>query len=190
MKKIIVLLLLLVLTITVFAAETPVISKLELSNDKGTIKYNGEITIPESSVPAYAVMCKLNSGDDELDLFSSEVVDNKFEGSFTVTKNGTYTVYCANYDSGSIKSETIKIEDITNPKTGDEVEIYCIVFAVSVAAVVIALMYPKYLKKNRKSTAPAVKRSTTKKATTPKKTTTTKKAATKKTTAKKTTKKK
>jgi len=173
MKKIIVILsLLFVLPITVFAAETPVVSKLELTNEKGTIKYNGEITIPENSVPAYAVMCKLYSGDDEIDLFSSEVVDNKFEGSFTIAKNGTYTVYCANYDSGAIKSETIKIEDVVNPKTGDLVEVYCIVFAFCIAALTLACAYPKYLKKSKKTTGSAVKKTTTKKTSTPKKTAT------------------
>ena len=185
MKKIIVLLLLLVLPVTVFAAEAPKVTKLELKNDKQVITYTGEME--DGSL---AVMCKLyNSNNEELDYLSTAVDTNKFEGKFTVSKNDTYKVSCANYEGGEIKSETIKVAN-ANPKTGDEVEIYCIVFAVSVAAVVIALMYPKYLKKNRKSTAPAVKRSTTKKTTTPKKTTTTKKAATKKTTAKKTTKKK
>lgn len=172
MKKIIVLLLLLVFPVTAFAKEAPIVTKLELANEKGTIKYNGEVQDPTvSGDPSYAVMCKLyNSKDEEIDLLSSAVDNHKFEGTFTVTENGTYTVYCANYDGGEIKSETIKIADISNPKTGDISDVYCFVLGVSVAAFVIALMYPRFLKKNRKSTAPAAKKTTTKKATTKKKT--------------------
>ena len=184
MKKIIVLLLLLVLPITAFAAE-PNVVKLELKSDKQVISYTGEM-----EDGSFAVMCKLyNSNNEELDYLSSEVSNKKFEGKFTVSKNDTYKVSCANYEGGEIKSETIKIEN-ANPKTGDLVELYCIVFAFCIAALTIACAYPKFLKKSKKSTAPAVKKTTAKKTSTAKKTTSTKKTSTpKKTTTKKTSKK-
>lgn len=148
MKKIIVIIsLLFIFPMTAFAALAPEVSKLELSNDKGVITFKGETENVGEAV-SYAVMCKLyNSESNQIDLLSTEVVDKKFEGSFTVTKNDTYTVYCANYDQGAIKSETIKVDDIVNPKTGDNMYIYCVVFAVCIAAVVIAAMYPRFLKK-------------------------------------------
>jgi len=149
MKKIIVILsLLFIFPITALAAETPVISKLELTNENGVITYKGEVELPEFSIPAYAVTCKLyNSKDEEVDILSTEVTNLKFEGSFTVVKNDTYKVSCANYESGKINSETIEIKDVVNPKTGDNMYIYCVVFAVCIAAVVIAAMYPRFLKK-------------------------------------------
>ncbi|MBQ7240552.1 MAG: hypothetical protein IJS56_03835 [Bacilli bacterium] len=180
MKKIILALLLIVLPVTVFAAEAPAVTKLTVSNSKGTITYNGEIE--DGSL---AVMCKLyNSKDEEIDLYSTEVNENKFEGTFTVVKNDTYTVYCANYEGGNIKSETIKVDDIVNPKTGDLIELYCLVFAFCIAALILALMAPKYLKKRKgtKTTASVSKTSSTNKKTTSKK-------APKKTTSKKTSKK-
>ena len=164
MKKIIIALLAIILPITVNAAEVASVDELTLTNEKGTIKYNGKVNEPTTpgAHPSYAVMCKLyNSKDEEVDLYSSEVNDLKFEGSFTVTANDTYTVSCANYDSGTIKSETIKVEDITNPKTGDEVYIYCIVFAVCIGALGIACMYPRFLK--RKGTKTSTAKKTTKK---------------------------
>ena len=175
MKKIILALLLIVLPVTVFAAEPPIVSKLELSNDKGVIKFNGETAEPAeygTGVPSYAVMCKLfNSESDQVDLLSTEVNDDKFEGSFTVTKNDTYTVYCANYEGGAIKSETIKVDDIVNPKTGDNMYIYCIVLAVCITAGVVAAMYPRFLKKvkARRATKTTASKKTTSKKTTKKK---------------------
>ncbi len=159
MKKIILTLLLIVLPVTVFAAEAPAVTKLTVSNSKGTISYNGEIE--DGSL---AVMCKLyNSKDEEVDLYSTEVSENKFEGTFTVVKNDTYTVYCANYEGGNIKSESIKVDDIVNPKTGDNMYIYCVVFAVCIAAVVISDKYPRFLKKVKARRA--TKKNTTKKTT-------------------------
>ena len=175
MKKIILALLILIFPVTVFAAVPPIVSKLELSNNKGVIKFSGETALPpeySNGEPAYAVMCKLfNSEEDQVDILSVEVNEDKFEGSFTVNKNDTYTVYCANYDGGEIKSETIKVDDIVNPKTGDLIELYCLVFAFCIAALILALMAPKYLKKRKgtKTTASVSKTSSTKKKTTSKK---------------------
>ena len=167
MKKILVLLLAIVLPVTVFAAEAPKVTKLELKNDKTVITFKGEIE--DDSV---AVMCKLyDSKNEEIDLLSTSVSENKFEGTFAVTKNDTYKVACANYDGGEIKAETIKVSDIVNPKTGDLIELYCLVFAFCIAALILALMAPKYLKKRKsaKTTASVSKTSSTKKKTTSKK---------------------
>ena len=166
MKKILVLLLAIILPVSVNAASINV-TKLELSNDKTVVTFKGEME--DGSV---AVMCKLyDSTNEEIDLFSTEVRDNKFEGKFNVSKNDTYKVSCANYEGGDIKSETITVKNV-NPKTGDLVELYCIVFAFCIAALTIACAYPKFLKKSKKTTASAVKKTTAKKTSTPKKTTT------------------
>ena len=167
MKKILVLLLAIVLPVSVNAASTNV-TKLELSNDKTVITFKGEIE--DDSV---AVMCKLyDSKNEEIDLLSTSVSENKFEGTFTISNNDTYKVACANYDGGEIKAETIKVSDIVNPKTGDLIELYCLVFAFCIAALILTFMAPKYLKKRKsaKTTASVSKTSSTKKKTTSKKT--------------------
>ena len=138
MKKIIVLLLLLVLPVTVNAAMAPAVTKLELKNDKQVISYTGEM---ENT--AVAVMCKLfNSKDEEVDYLSSEVDAGKFEGSFTVTKNDTYKVSCANYEGGEIKSETIVVK-AANPKTGDTMLLYVALGVVSVVALIGCVRFAK-----------------------------------------------
>ena len=145
MKKIVVFLLLLILPVTVFAL--PAVTKLELSNEKGVITFKGEI-----EDDSLAAMCKLyNSEGDEVDLFSTEVVENKFEGTFTVAKNDTYTVYCANYEGGDIKSETIKVTDVakeSNPKTLDNIITYVSLAVVSLVAIVLVAFKIKKSKKN------------------------------------------
>lgn len=171
MKKVLVLLLALVLPVTVFAAEAPKVTKLELSNNKTVITFKGEIE--DDSV---AVMCKLyDSKNEEIDLFSTSVSENKFEGTFTISNNDTYKVACANYDGGEIKAETIKVSDIVNPKTGDLIEAYCIVLALCVAALILACLAPKFLRKRKNAkaststkTSGAKKKATTKKTTTKK----------------------
>ena len=168
MKKVLVLLLAIVLPVSVNAASTNV-TKLELSNDKTVITFKGEIE--DDSV---AVMCKLyDSKNEEIDLLSTSVSENKFEGTFTISNNDTYKVACANYDGGEIKAETIKVDDIVNPKTGDLIESYCIVLALCVAALILACMAPKFLKKrkNAKISASTKTSGTKKKATTKKSTT-------------------
>ena len=158
MKKVLLALLLIVLPVTVFAADNPSVTKLELTNDKQVITFKGEME--DGSL---AVMCKLyNSKDEEVDLYSTDVTTNKFEGTFTVDKNDTYKVSCANYEGGEIKSETIKVAS-ANPKTGDIVYTYCLVLAICVGALGIACMYPRFLKKRGKGTAKKTTKKTTKK---------------------------
>jgi len=142
MKKIVVFLLLLILPVTAFAL--PAVTELELSNEKNVITFKGETE--DGSV---AVMCKLyNSKDEEIDLLSTEVNENKFEGTFTVTKNDTYTVYCANYEGGDIVKKSVTVKDIANPKTGDNIVIYISLAVVSLMAIILIALKFKNSKKN------------------------------------------
>ena len=139
MKKVLLVLLLLILPVTVFAAEAPKVTKLELKNDKQVITYTGEME--DGSL---AVMCKLyNSKDEEIDYLSSEVNEHKFEGTFTVTKNDTYKVSCANYEGGDIKSDTVKVTKAKNPKTGDTMLLYVALGVVSVVALIGCVRFAK-----------------------------------------------
>lgn len=131
MKKVLLALLLIVLPVTVFAAENLSVTKLELTNDKQVITFKGEME--DGSL---AVMCKLyNSKDEEVDLYSTDVTANKFEGTFTVDKNDTYKVSCANYEGGEIKSETIVVKN-ANPKTGDSIYLYLTIGFISIIAII------------------------------------------------------
>ena len=134
MKKLLVLaFVLLVIPLSVNAAE---VTKVTGTANGGKISFTG--TIDENVT---AVMCKLYSSEgDELDLLSTEVNEKKFEGSFTVVKNDTYTVYCAKYEGGEIKSDTVKVtgaETSVNPKTVDNIVTYVSLAVVSLAAIVL-----------------------------------------------------
>lgn len=158
MKKIslFILTVLLIIPFGVKAATNPAVKTLEANASGSTIDYSG--TMEDGS---YAVMCKLyDSSDEELDLLSSSVDNNKFEGSFTNVPNGTYNVSCANYEGGEIKTVSVTInndaedsnsdETITttssnasanvgtkNPKTGDNIMNYLIVLVISVIGLTI-----------------------------------------------------
>ena len=130
MKKIMFLIVaLLIVPVCVFAATSPEVIKLDANVSGKDIKYSGETTDG-----AYAVMCKLfNSKDEELDMLSSPVDDNKFDGSFTVTENGDYKVACAIYEGGNFKTVDVTVSDAAtkeaNPKTYDNVVYYIIILA-------------------------------------------------------------
>lgn len=144
MKKLLfVLAILFLLPLSVFAAATPRIITLEATSKDNEIKYNG--TIEPGS---YAVMCKLyNDSDEEIDLLSSPVEDQKFEGSFANVEAGKYQVACANYEGGDVKKvdvtvdETIAKED--NPKTGDNIVKYMIIAGVAVVGLVAGVLIVK-----------------------------------------------
>lgn len=148
----------------IFAATAPTITKLEADVSKKDIKYNGETTDG-----AYAVMCKLfNDKDEELDLLSSPVSENKFDGSFTVTENGKYKIACAIYEGGEFKTTEVTVNEIKeetkeeikeetkveikeetkeeikeNPKTVDNIYFYVILGIISL----ISLGFIFYIKK-------------------------------------------
>ena len=57
-------------------------------------------------------MCKLyDSKEKEIDLLSSAVDNNSFEGEFKVEEAGKYTIACANYEGGDFKKTSIEIEE-------------------------------------------------------------------------------
>lgn len=107
MKKIslFVISILLIVPMSVLAAEINV-KTLKATATGTTINYNG--TMEDGS---YAVMCKLYKDDEELDLLSSAVENNSFEGSFTAPSSGEYKVYCANYEGGEIKSVDVTVKN-------------------------------------------------------------------------------
>ena len=131
MKKImVILIILLVMPVCVLAATTPQVLTLTADSSKKDIYYKG--TIEENS---YAVMCKLyNDKDEEIDMLSSAVDEGKFEGNFTVEENGNYKVACANYEGGEIKTVDVKVDGVekeSNPKTGDAIGLYVLIFSIS-----------------------------------------------------------
>ena len=151
MKKIglFILSLLFVIPFSVNAAEYKV-ETLESSVSGSTISYNG--TMEDG---AHAVTCKLyNSENTEVDLLSSAVDSNKFEGSFENVSEGKYVVSCANYEGGEIKSVDVTVGAATTGETtktvptGDNVKTYVIIAIVSIIAIAGATVYLKKRVKN------------------------------------------
>ena len=129
-----------VLPVGVFAATTPRVLTLQAKANGNTIEYNG--TIEDG---AYAVMCKLyNSSDEEVDLLSSQVNSNKFNGKFENVVAGKYNVACARYEGGEVKKAEVIIESTKNPKTYDAGILGSIILVVvSLAGIVGATVYLK-----------------------------------------------
>lgn len=158
MRKIFVLLIALFLIPVYAKAATstlPNVTKVDATNDKLVIKYNGE-----TEDGSLAVMCKLfNSKDEELDMLSSPVSENKFDGTFTVTEYSKYKIMCANYEGGDFKSTEIELKEElktdtkevenkkeeTNPKTGDNILFYVILSSLCIISLCIML----YLKRKK-----------------------------------------
>lgn len=106
---------LLFLPISVLAVSPSVLS-IDTSVDSNRINYSGTT---EGDV--YAVMCKLYKGDTEIDMLSSAVSNNQFEGSFDVKNDGDYKVSCADYDGGSIKSKSVSLGSEKYTVSSDDV---------------------------------------------------------------------
>ena len=139
MKKLVIFVLLIIFPFTVNAATLNVnVKSLVAKAESKTIKYNGEM-----EEDSHAVMCKLYKGDDEVDYLSSAVDEHKFEGSFTVTSAGKYTVTCANYEGGDIKSTEVEVVEEKTPATSDKVLGYIALFLLSAIAVVGLVIYHK-----------------------------------------------
>ena len=127
-KKILTLLLAVVLLTPVVKAAD--LKTLDIKNDNGTLKYSGTT---EDGV--LAVSCSLfNSKNDEIDISSNQVNDNKFEGSFVVKEKDTYTIKCADYEGGKIISAQ---EEVKNPSTGDSLTKSLLLLTISAAGIVI-----------------------------------------------------
>lgn len=143
MKKLGLLLMLFILPLSVSAASVNVKS-LDATTEGKTIKYNGEME--DGSV---AVMCKLYNGEEEIDYLSSAVDSNKFEGSFTVTSDGTYKVACANYEGGEFKSTDVVVKEETTeeekkestPNTYDNILSIVAIAGISLATLVGITLY-------------------------------------------------
>ncbi|MBR6073276.1 MAG: LPXTG cell wall anchor domain-containing protein [Bacilli bacterium] len=145
MKKLGLLILLLVLPFAVNAATSINVKSLDASVSGTTINYNGEME--DGSV---AVMCKLYDGDNEIDYLSSQVNSNKFEGSFSVDKAGTYKLRCANYEGGEIKEvEVTTTENKTNPTTGDTIYTYIAIGAGALIVIGIIVVILTRKKKDK-----------------------------------------
>ena len=135
-KKISIVLLAVMLLTPVIKASELNIKTLEAKNNNGILKYSG--TTDEGVL---AVSCSLfNSKKEEIDINSNQVNNNKFEGTFTITKSDTYTVKCANYEGGKIISAQ---EKINNPATGDNIIIYSTLLIVSTIGLISIKIYNK-----------------------------------------------
>lgn len=107
--------LLLIFPPCVFAESKPKVLTLKAETSGSTIGYKG--TMEDGST---AVMCKLyNSEGEEIDMLSTAVEENKFEGTFTVTSKGEYKISCANYEGGDFKDVTVSAEGDDVPNTYD-----------------------------------------------------------------------
>ncbi len=144
MKKIslFIFIMLLLIPFSVLAEELPSVKTLTAKANKSTINFNG--TIEDGS---HAVMCKLlNEKNEEIDLLSVAVSEEKFNGSFENVSNGTYNVACANYEGGEIEKIEVLVNESNNPKTSDSIFRYIMILLISSMGIFIGSVY---LKKNR-----------------------------------------
>ena len=103
-KLILVFSLLLILPLMVKAEAGTDVKTLEATLQKNTINFSG--TTQDDSV---AVMCKLLNNQEEIDMLSVEVDSASFSGSFVAPSTGSYTVSCANYEGGVIKTADVTV---------------------------------------------------------------------------------
>lgn len=110
-KLLIIFSLLLILPLTVKAE--PNVSELDTFLEGNVILFNG--TTLDSS---HAVMCKLlDDQSEEIDMLSVEVnnegTNGIFNGTFMAPATGNYTVACANYEGGTIVTDEVSVEEMT-----------------------------------------------------------------------------
>lgn len=146
MKKLIIIALLLVLPLSVFASDPKVLT-VTVSNTESTVSFEGTT---EDEV--HAVMCKIyDSKDEEVDMLSVEVSENKFTGSFDNISNGSYVVRCARYEGGEMQEASIIVNNSNNPKTLDKgIVKSAIILTVSVVGVAAGTLYLVKKKKAQK----------------------------------------
>lgn len=138
MKKILVIFtLLFAIPICTLAIEPKVLTVIT-SSSGSTVNYEG--TTEEGVV---AVMCKIyDSKDEEVDILSVEVDENKFAGSFSSVPNGSYVVRCAKYEGGDIEEAKVVVNNTTNPNTNDAgILKSVIIFGVSIIGVISGIVY-------------------------------------------------
>ena len=135
--------LLLVVPFTVYAA-TPKVTSLNVNVETTTIKFDGEI---EDGSLAYT--CRLFTEDKEVDIYSGQVNNNKFNGEFVVTNAGEYKVSCTDYEGGTPVEKTAVVEVSTateevpsvNAKTFDAITLSFIILAICGLGAVFSATY-------------------------------------------------
>ena len=134
-KKLLTILLAVMLLTPVIKAAELNVKTLTATLSNKTVKYSG--TTDEGVL---AVSCSLFYKDDEIDISSNQVNNNKFEGTFTVSKDDEYIVKCANYEGGKIieAKTTEKEEDKKNPSTGDNLIKYITILTISATGIVLS----------------------------------------------------
>lgn len=134
-KKLLTILLAVMLLTPVIKAAELNVKTLTATLSNKTVKYSG--TTDEGVL---AVSCSLFYKDDEIDISSNQVNNNKFEGTFTVLKDDEYIVKCANYEGGKIieAKTTEKEEDKKNPSTGDNLIKYITILTISATGIVLS----------------------------------------------------
>ena len=148
-KYLLSLIVLLIFPVVAFAA--PKVLTVDSKADGYKISYTGTA---EDGVTA--VMCKvLDEEDNEVDMLSSAVDKNKFEGEFEVTVSGDYKVACAKYEGGAIVTSKVTVDvntdDIDNAKTFDAgITTSLILLAVSSIGIAAVLVVKKKSKKASK----------------------------------------
>lgn len=93
----------------VFAAGDPNVTSVTATADGSTINYTGT-----TENNAIAVTCHIYKNNADLDRYSSEVENDAFSGSFTVSSTGEYEVRCANFEGGTIKTATATVTAVTS----------------------------------------------------------------------------
>lgn len=113
MKKKIILVFALLFILPLTAKAEPNVNELDTYLEGNIILFSG--TTIDSS---HAVMCKLlNSQSEEIDILSVEVnndgTNGAFNGAFMAPEVGNYTVACANYEGGTIVTDDVTVEEMT-----------------------------------------------------------------------------
>lgn len=115
MKKLIysLITILLLFPLSVRAEGEPNVTELDTYLEGSIILFSGE-----TENNAHAVMCKLyDDQDEEIDKLSVEVINDgsngTFSGTFMAPEEGNYTVSCANYEGGTIVTDDVTVEEMT-----------------------------------------------------------------------------
>ena len=151
MKKILSLVVLLVATLFVTIVKAEEIKTVDVTVNDLSVTVAGTT---ENTVAAVSIT--IFDKDGELVLLKSVSVDDDNKYTLTVAlEKGTYDIKVADYSGGDFitKEKIVVGETVKNPKTGDNVYLYCIVLALCLAALCIAFDYPRFLKKVKKTAA-------------------------------------
>ena len=145
------LLIILLLTPSLVLAANPKVTSLSAKINNNVITFNGEV---ENG--SYAVMCKLIVDDKEVDMLSTSVDKNKFNGKFNVNSSAIKKIACANYEGGEITTTTVEetkgettSNDVENvkesvPNTLDNIGLYINIGFISLLSILgISLYYKK-----------------------------------------------